>query len=140
QPYQNLYGKMLRANLLLRSKKEKKREEGRQLVTEVVKNSRSAQGPDAWIQALFRLELLDRIARDTNNWDLAAPIAKELEQHYVNYGGPPYGLALVADHQGDASTAAKEFAAVEQAWGKADPYLSELKTARQHYRAQKAAE
>lgn len=140
QPYQNVYGKMLRANLLLHSNKEKKRMEGRKLVTEVVKNSRSAQGPDAWIQALFRLELLDRIARDTNNWDLAAAIAKEMEQHDVNYAGTHYALALVADHQGDALTAAKEFAGVEQAWAKADPDLPELRTARQRYHAQKSAE
>lgn len=139
-PYENVYGKMLRANLLLRAKKESKRNEGRKLVTEVVKNSRSAQGPDGWIQALFRLELLDRIARDTNNWDLATAIAKEMEQHDVNYAGTHYALALVADHQGDASTSAKEFAAVEQAWAKADPDLPELKTARQRYRAQKSAE
>src|SRR5919201_3452700 len=104
---------MLRANLLLHSKKESKRQEGRKVIAEVVKNSRSAQGPDAWIQALFRLELLDRIARDTNNWDLAATIAKEMQQHDANYAGTHYALALVADHQGDASATAKEFGAVE---------------------------
>jgi hypothetical protein len=131
---------MLRANLLLHTNKEKKRQEGRRLVSEVAKNSRSAQGPDAWIQALFRLELLDRIARDTNNWDLAMSIAKEMQQHDSNYAGTHYALALVADHQGDASAAGQEFAAVEQAWSKADPDLPELKLAHQRYRAQKQAD
>src|SRR5215813_1670741 len=46
--YGNIYGKMLRANLLLHSKKEKRRREGRSLASEVVNSSRSAQGPDAW--------------------------------------------------------------------------------------------
>jgi Tfp pilus assembly protein PilF len=140
RPYENVYGKMLRANLLLRSNKENKRQEGRKLVTEVVNNSRSAQGPDAWIQALFRLELLDRLARDTRNWDLAASIAKEMQQHDAKYAGTHYALALVADHQGDASAAAQEFAAVEQAWSKADPDLPELKLAHQRYRAQNGAD
>ena len=140
RPYENVYGKMLRANLLLRSKKDNQRREGRKLVTEVANNSRSAQGPDAWIQALFRLELLDRIARDTNNWELAATIAKEMQQHDANYAGTHYALALVADHQGDASAASREFAAVEQAWSKADANLPELKIAHQRYRAQKSAD
>jgi tetratricopeptide (TPR) repeat protein len=138
--YGNIYGKMLRANLLLHSKKEKRRREGRSLASEVVNRSRSAQGPDAWIQALFRLELLNRISRDTNNWDIAATIAKEMQQHDANYAGTHYALALVAEHQGDASAAAHEFAAVEQAWNKADPDLPELKIAHQRYRAQKQAD
>jgi len=138
--YGNIYGKMLRANLLLHSKKEKRRREGRSLASEVVNSSRSAQGPDAWIQALFRLELLNRIARDTNNWDLAATIAKEMQQHDANYAGAHYALALVAEHQGDTSAAAHEFAAVEQAWNKADPDLPELKIAHERYRAQKQAD
>jgi tetratricopeptide (TPR) repeat protein len=135
--YGNVYGKMLRANLLLHSKRDKQRQEGRKLATEVVSSSRSAKGPDAWIQALFRLELLDRIARDTNNWDLAANIAKQMQEHDANYAGTHYALALVTEHQGDASAAAHEFAAVEQAWSKADPDLPELKIARERYRAQK---
>ena len=69
--------------------------------------------------------------------DLAATIAKEMQQHDANYAGTHYALALVAEHQGDIPAATREFAAVEQAWSKADSDLPELKIAHLRYRAEK---
>ncbi len=135
--YDNIYSKMLRAEILLRSKKQSKVNEGRKLTDEVVASSRAALGPDAWIQALFRLELLARIARDTNNWELAGSIAQQMQIHDAGYAGTHYALAMVAERKGDPKAAAAEFAAAEKAWGKADPDLPELTIARQRYGAGK---
>jgi hypothetical protein len=45
--------------------------EGRAVLEKVEHALRATPGPDAWIQALFRLESIARVAREAGDWDLA---------------------------------------------------------------------
>src|SRR6185503_7242333 len=74
----------LRGELLLR---EGKAEAGAEVLTSVVQKLRASPGPDAWTQALFRLEILARVARDANDWELAEHIAAQMVEHDAAYGG-----------------------------------------------------
>ena len=123
KPYINA----LRGEILLRSGQP---EEGARLLREVQAQIRAVPGPDAWIQALFRLESIARAAREAGNWDLAEYTAKQMLDHDPSYAGTHYALALVAEHKGDANTARSEFATAVKLWGKADGDLPELRNAK----------
>jgi hypothetical protein len=112
----------LRGEILLR---EGKAAEGRALLQDVQKRLRAIPGPDAWIQALFRLEGIARVARAAGDWDLAGYTAQQMIEHDPAYGGSHFALGLVARHRGDAATAARELAAAARAWSDADPELPE---------------
>ena len=114
----------LRGELLLRSGEQ---EEGRAVLKDVVKKLRSAPGPDAWSQALFRLESMSRTAMDADDWELAGFLATQMLEHDAAYGGSHYARALVLRHQGDEAGAAKEFSAAKRYWRDADPDLAELR-------------
>jgi hypothetical protein len=117
----------LRGELLLRAGA---RAEAGPILENVVRTLRDAPGPDAWIQAIFRLEAIARWARDTGAWDLAELTARQMLEHDPAYGGAHLALALVAERRGDAASAAREFAAAEAAWAEADAGLPELALAR----------
>ena len=102
------------------------KEKGRSMLEEVAKKVRMATGPDAWTQALFTLEAIARSAREAGDWELAASTARHLVAHDANYAGSHYALALVAEHDGDATTARAERALMEKYWKNADRNLSEL--------------
>jgi hypothetical protein len=91
---------------------------------------RALPGPDAWTQSLFRLEALARSARQVGDWPLAARMAQLMLEHDPNYAGTHYALALVAQHDGNSATAAREFDLAVKAWANADPDLPELGVAR----------
>jgi len=91
---------------------------------------RALPGPDAWTQSLFRLEALARSARQVGDWPLAARMAQLMLEHDPNYAGTHYALALVAQHDGNVATAAREFELALKAWANADPDLPELGVAR----------
>ena len=80
QPYVDA----LRAEMLLR---EGKMEEGRALMMDVQTRLRALPGPDAWTQALFRLEAFARVARDVGDWELADYTARQMIEHDGAYGG-----------------------------------------------------
>jgi tetratricopeptide (TPR) repeat protein len=117
----------LRGELLLR---EGAPGEGRRILETVARTLRNAPGPDAWIQAIFRLEAIARWARDTGAWDLAELMAHQMMEHDPAYGGSRLALALVAERKGDAASAAREFAAAETYWTEADRGLPELAAVR----------
>jgi tetratricopeptide (TPR) repeat protein len=117
----------LRGEILLRSGEHP---EGARLLKEVQRQIRAIPGPDAWIQALFRLESIARTAQEAGNWELAEYTAKQMLEHDASYAGTHYALALVAEHKGDTATARNEFAAAVKLWGKADADLPELRHAR----------
>jgi len=121
------YVATLRGEIRLRSAQ---REEGRALLEDVERTLRGIPGPDAWIQALFRLEAIARTAREVGDWDLAEYTARQMLDHDSAYAGSHLALALVARHGGDAATAGREFAAAERYWPDADPDLPELAEAR----------
>jgi len=118
---------MLRGELLLR---QGAAATARPILEGVAATLRATPGPDAWIQALFRLEAIARLARDAGDWDLAEFMARQMLEHDAAYGGSHLALALVADHREDALSAAREFATAESYWKDADPDLPELKLVR----------
>jgi Tfp pilus assembly protein PilF len=102
------------------------REQGRQGMENAARKWRALPGPDAWTQSLFRLEALARSARQVGDWSLAARMAQLMLEHDPNYAGTHYALALVAQHDGNAATAAREFDLAVKAWANADRDLPEL--------------
>jgi Tfp pilus assembly protein PilF len=57
-------------------------------------------------------------------------MAQLMLEHDANYAGTHYALALVAQHDGNADTARREFDLATKAWGRADADLPELAIAR----------
>jgi tetratricopeptide (TPR) repeat protein len=104
-----------------------KRDQARPLLEQVAREVRSAPGPDAWTQALFTLEAIARAAREAGDWDIARWAAAEMLDHDAQYAGSHLAMALVAEHAGDAKTAAAERSLVEKYWRDADQGLQELK-------------
>lgn len=118
---------VLRGELLLR---EGRQEEGRAALQEVAKTLRALPGPDAWIQALFRLESLARLAREAGDWDLADFMARQMLEHDAAYAGSHMAAALVAERRGDGPAAARARGEAERYWRDADPDLPELAAVR----------
>ena len=108
----------LRGEILLRNGKAA---EGRALLKDVQKRLRAIPGPDAWIQALFRLEGIARVARDAGDWELAAYTADQMIEHDTAYAGSHVAQSAVARHVGDAARAKREMDAARSAWAEADP-------------------
>jgi tetratricopeptide (TPR) repeat protein len=117
----------LRGELLIRHGD---RAEGRRVLEGVARTLRGLPGPDAWIQALFRLESMARTARDAGEWELAGFLADQMVEHDAAYGGSHLARALVADHRGDRAQAAAARAEAARYWADADPDLPELAVVR----------
>ena len=113
----------LRGELLLR---DRAFPEAQRVLLGVAKALREAPGPDAWIQAMFRLEAIARAAREAEAWDLAELIARQMLEHDAAYGGSHLALALVAEQRNDVQAASRALAAAERCWSRADPDLPEL--------------
>jgi tetratricopeptide (TPR) repeat protein len=122
------YVDALRGELLLRAGKHS---EGSQLLKEVQRKIRAAHGADAWIQGLFRLESMARVARDAGSWELAEYTAKQMLDHDASYAGTRYALALVAEHRGEKEVARTEYSAALKLWSNADADLPEPRHARE---------
>jgi hypothetical protein len=114
---------MLRGEILLRSGRT---EEGRTVLKEVQRALRAIPGPDAWIQALFRLESIARMAREVGDWELAEYTAGQMLDHDRAYAGSHLALALASEHSGDCGAVAPSLAAAARYWRDADPDLPEL--------------
>ena len=113
----------LRAEILLR---EGKTEEGRAMFKTVQRKLRALLGPDAWSQALFRLESIAQVAREAGDWELAEYTAKQMLEHDPAYAGSHYAMALVNEHRGQVPIAKKGFSIAEEHWRDADNDLPEL--------------
>jgi tetratricopeptide (TPR) repeat protein len=114
----------LRGECLLRTKGQ--REAARTVLTQVVRGLRAAPGPDAWVQALFRLESMGRSAREAGDWELARFIADQMLDHDPSYAGSHLARALVLKHAGDRAGYARESDLARQYWRDADRGLAEL--------------
>jgi len=112
----------LRAELLMRNGD---RATGSQLMKDMIKSLRALKGPDAWSQALFRMETMARTARDVGDWDLAGFAADQMIEHDAAYGGSHLAKALVLKQKGDAPGAQKEVELAKKGWKDADPELPE---------------
>jgi hypothetical protein len=87
---------------------------------------RALPGPDAWSQALFRLEAFARMARDVGDWDLAEHTARQMLEHDSAFGGSHLALALVANQRGNIELAKQEANEARKYWRDADTGLKEL--------------
>jgi tetratricopeptide (TPR) repeat protein len=104
------------------------RDKGRAAMERAAQKWRGLPGPDAWTQALFRLEAEARTARAVGDWPLAARLSQVMLEHDSNYAGTHLALALVAQHDGNAATAKREAELAARSWPLADHDLAELKT------------
>ena len=104
------------------------RDRGRQMMEGAAQKWRSLPGPDAWTQALFRIEALARAAREVGDWTFAARLTQMMLEHDPNYAGTRYALGVIAQHDGNRETAAREFALAMKAWANADRDMPELRT------------
>jgi tetratricopeptide (TPR) repeat protein len=111
---------MLRAEILLR---EKNWDQANALMQQVEEQIVAVPGPDAWSETLFQLDSIARIARQTGDWELAGYTARKMVWHDPSYAGGYFASGLVAEHQGDTSTARQAFAKAEKLWSKADAGL-----------------
>jgi len=103
------------------------RDRGQRSMEGAAQKWRSLPGPDAWTQALFRLEALAKSARAVGDWPLAARLAQLMLEHDPNYAGTHFALGLVAHHNsGKSETTLREFALAEKGWASADKDLAEL--------------
>jgi hypothetical protein len=118
---------VLRGELLLR---DGDRAEGARLLKANAQALRALPGPDAWIQALFRLETMARVARDAGEWDLAEHMAREMLDHDAAYAGSHLAQALVLDQRGDRAGAEAAHGAAARYWRDADPDLAERRLLR----------
>ncbi|MEN3333142.1 MAG: hypothetical protein V7641_2507 [Blastocatellia bacterium] len=121
------YMEALQGEFFLRTEQAEK---GRAMLGQVVAKIRAELGPDAWVQALFRLEALAAAARAAGDWELAETIARQMLDHDPAYAGSHYALALVAEHKNDNVMAVTEYAEAEKLWRNADTDLPELQQAR----------
>jgi tetratricopeptide (TPR) repeat protein len=110
----------LQGEMMLR---EKNWAEGNALMKQIEDKITALPGPDAWCEALFQMESIARIARESGDWELAESTARKMIEHDQSYAGGYYALGLVAEHQGDNATAQKQFATAGKLWSKADPNL-----------------
>lgn len=105
-------------------------ERGRSLLRDAAAKLRAQSGPDAWIQTLFALEGLARLAREHNDWILAADMTEAMRQHDPAYAGTFYAQALLADHRGERNEARAGYGEAVRRWQSADPDFPERTDAR----------
>jgi tetratricopeptide (TPR) repeat protein len=105
-----------------------KKSEAHDVLKAVIEGLRSAPGPDAWSQGLFRLELMAHAAMEAEDWELAEYVAAQMMDHDAAYGGSHYATALVLQHKGDLAAARREIQEARRYWKDADSDLPELKS------------
>jgi len=110
----------LRGELLLRGDNPA---EGRDILTKAIRALRAIPGPDAWTQALFRIESTARSAREAGDWTLAEFAASQMLEHDSAYGGSHLAMALVLEHKGDAAGARAAMENARNLWPDADSDL-----------------
>ncbi len=99
---------------------------GSNMLMDVQRRLRALPGPDAWTQALFRLESFARTARAVGDWQLADYTARQMLEHDAAYAGSHFAMALAAQHRGDHTVVGEEVTAAHKYWRDADRDLREL--------------
>jgi tetratricopeptide (TPR) repeat protein len=110
-------------------------EGGSAALREGVTKLRADPAPDRWMQSLLRLDAVCRLARELDEWTLAAEITREMQKHDPAYPGTHYALARVAEQEGNTTTALDEYAAAVKGWGAGDPDFTSLTDARRRLAA-----
>jgi tetratricopeptide (TPR) repeat protein len=105
---------------------EKNFDDGNRLMIAAMKDIVAVTGPDAWSEALFQLEYIAHVARESEDWTLAESAARAMISHDPSYAGGFSALAAVDDHAGNATAARQELATAQKLWNKADSPLPSL--------------
>jgi len=113
----------LQAEFLLRTGE---REKAFVSFRDVRRKLRAQLGPDAWSQALFRLESIGRAASAAGAWEIAEETADDMHAHDPSYGGTQYLRALVAEQKGDRESARRYLELAAQAWRDADEDFADV--------------
>jgi tetratricopeptide (TPR) repeat protein len=87
---------------------------------------RAMPGADTWSLALFQLQFIARVARQSGDWNLVEFTARQMTEQDPSYAGGYYALGLAAEHSGDTASAHRQFQMAEKLWGGADSDLPEL--------------
>ena len=114
---------LLRASLRLRADPS---EANRAVFVKLIASLRATLGPDAWIQALFTLDGIARMARGAGDWELARIATQNMLDHDPEYAAGHYAAALLAEHQGDKAKTKAALERARQLWGKADSDFPEM--------------
>ena len=101
-------------------------EQGRALLRDAAAKLRAQSGPDAWIQTLFALEGIARLAREHNDWVLAADMTEAMRQHDPAYAGTFYAQGLLAEHRGERDAARTAYGEAARRWQGADADFAEV--------------
>jgi hypothetical protein len=102
------------------------RDRGRETLLKGIAQARAAPGPDEWAMALFTLEAVSNAARESDDWEFAGQITRQMLSHDPSYAGSHYAAGLVAEHNGDRAGARAAFVAASKLWDQADPDLPAL--------------
>jgi hypothetical protein len=105
-------------------------EQARALLRDAAAKLRAQSGPDAWLQTLFALEGIGRLAREQSDWMLAADMTEAMRQHDPAYAGTFYAQALLADHRGERAAARVAYGEAVRRWRTADERFAEVAEAR----------
>jgi tetratricopeptide (TPR) repeat protein len=98
----------------------------RTMLRDAAAKLRLQSGPDAWVQTLFALEGIARLARGNGDWTLAAEMTDEMRRHDAEYPGTWYAGALLAEHGGLRAAARDGYRQALRRWDGADPDLAEM--------------
>jgi tetratricopeptide (TPR) repeat protein len=105
-------------------------EQARTMLRDAAAKLRAQSGPDAWVQALYALEAIARLAREQGDWALAAEMADEMRRHDAEYAGTWYAQSLVAEHLGKRDAARDGYREAVRRWQLSDADFPELADAR----------
>lgn len=123
QNYAAPYVNALEAEILTRSGE---REKSFVMFKKVIDDIRATPGPDAWMQAIYRIELVARIGREAGDWQLAEYASNEMLNHDQYYAGSQYAWAMVQFNKSKEQRGKELLAAAKQYWSKADADMPEL--------------
>ena len=117
----------VRGEILLHasSKNPADQKKANELLRQAADSLASHRGADA-LAELYLLEHIARIAREQQQWELAAHCADLMVAFDANYFGSHYASALVANHNGDSAKARQEMAMAQPLWRHADANLPEM--------------
>lgn len=123
EPYPRFLSALIRLTSIGKSKEQRQEQSTATLdsVRAFQKTALDQYGPDPWVEALFQLETIARVAQQQNLDAFADESVKRLAEHDPNYPGTHYLLAQMARRHGDEATAKRELTLAQQGWAKADP-------------------
>jgi hypothetical protein len=113
---------LLQAEIGLRDGSPGAEEKMREILLKVREGFRNADAT----AGIFLIQLTASDARAMKKWELARFAAEQMIKFDANYAGGHYALAMVEEHEGNATAAAVGFKKAVELWHDADPDLAEL--------------